>query len=102
MMNAQGKSPWQSCSDMGGLEYPEICGPCAPGSQPEEKDDNGGDDQKADILECSPCTLEQCDSDLNRCPVCDRTCVCTKGLSVEGCNGTPWARILGSVKLVVS
>jgi hypothetical protein len=92
-INAQGKSEWEACTTVGGWEYPAICGLCAPGSH-SEKAKNYEDEKKKDIeapsLECPACTIEQCESDLNRCPVYDRTFVCTKGLSVGSCNGAPW------------
>ena len=97
LIKAQGKSQWKACSDIAGLEFPEICGPCAPGNNPKEAedDDSGSGQQEAiaaiDVLTCGACTLEQCDSDLNKCPVYERTFVCMKGLSVGGCSGTPWA-----------
>ncbi len=40
-------------------------------------------------LQCPACSQEECDSDMNRCPVSQRTFVCTKGTSKGGCSGDP-------------
>jgi hypothetical protein len=80
------------------LEYEVACGPCNPGvhytppkqTKPEDhsKEDeiNGINDS---TLHCPPCSQEQCDSDLNRCPVFKRSFVCTKGTSKGACSGDP-------------
>jgi hypothetical protein len=95
---------WEACWRVGGLEFPGICGECNPGvhfvSKEEEDEDKKKEEEEAKSakianspLQCGPCTQEQCDSDLNSCPVYDRTFVCTKGTSKFGCSGSPhfWA-----------
>ncbi|KAI2499130.1 hypothetical protein MHU86_15339 [Fragilaria crotonensis] len=39
---------------------------------------------------CPPCSNEVCNSILNRCPVYERTFLCTKGPSSGGCQEDPW------------
>lgn len=100
---------WEACWKVAGLEFPEICGPCDPGAnfvskeqqredalrEEEEKEKEkqesmeqaimGGD--SINPLSCPPCTEQECNSDLNRCPVYKRSFVCTEGTSKGGCSG---------------
>jgi Glycosyl hydrolase family 81 C-terminal domain len=91
---------WEACWRIGGLEFPDICGQCNPGvhfvSKQEEEDDKKKREEEAQSekidmspLQCQPCTHEECNSDLNSCPVYKRTFVCTEGTSKFGCSGDP-------------
>jgi len=91
------QTQWDACWRVGGLEYEDVCGPCNPGihyhgsneakeSKPDEKESN---DISSTSLQCPPCSQEQCDSDLNRCPVFKRAFVCTDGTSKGGCSADP-------------
>ena len=92
-----------ACWRVGGLEYEDICGPCNPGVHYEgaEKAEKKKAPHQEQVptnaatgeLVCPACTQEQCDSDLNRCPVYKRAFVCTEGTSKGGCSGDPqfWA-----------
>lgn len=86
----------EACWRVGGLEYEDICGPCNPGvhyagaEKPKKPHKHSEDEVPKDAaLVCPRCTQEQCDSDLNRCPVYKRAFVCTKGTSKGGCSGDP-------------
>lgn len=95
LIDAQGKSQWEACATVAGLEFPNICGPCDPGQgQPIHGQGNTIEEEDwedEDLLECPPCSLEECSGDLNRCPILKRTFVCTGGASRGGCSGKPWA-----------
>ena len=86
LIHDQDLPQWQSCSMVAGLEYPDICGPCNPNvvttSSSKEQESNAEEYPK-----CPPCTEMECNSDLNRCPIYDRTFVCTKGTNKGGCSG---------------
>mmetsp|Transcript_7930 Transcript_7930/g.23402 ORF Transcript_7930/g.23402 Transcript_7930/m.23402 type:complete len:1211 (+) Transcript_7930:263-3895(+) len=96
----QGHPQWEACWRVAGLEFPDICGPCDPGKNfvskelsKEEKEEKNEQETAEDSvvdhssLECPPCTKQQCNSDLNRCPVYKRTFACTEGTSKGGCSG---------------
>ena len=105
LIRDQNLPQWEACWRVAGLEFPDICGPCDPGvnfiskeQQKQEKEffEEQKKQQSVEIvtvdgttssLECLPCTLEECDSDFNRCPVYKRTFVCTEGTSKGGCSG---------------
>ena len=87
LINSMGKSQWEACETVGGLEFPKICGACNPNVEGNEVS-NSTDEE--DYSQCPPCGQDECDSALNRCPVYDRTFVCTEGASTGGCSGTPW------------
>lgn len=88
---------WEACWRIGGLEFPDICGECNPGVHfvSKEEENQGKEEEKQSdkiatgSLQCEPCTHEQCNSDLNRCPVYKRTFVCTEGTNKFGCSGDP-------------
>lgn len=101
----EGLPQWEACWRVAGIEFPDICGPCDPGanfiSKQEKKDQElveeeeklnkeyelKGPTSDSSSLQCPPCTSEECNSDLNRCPVYKRTFVCTEGTSKGGCSG---------------
>lgn len=97
VINAMGKSQWQACFTVSAVDYPNVCGPCDP-SLTAEKDQSSIVDEYNDsneiendsMQQCPPCTEEECNSDLNYCPVFDRTFVCTQGASKGGCSGQAW------------
>jgi hypothetical protein len=88
LMETHGNSQWEACFTVSGEEFPEVCGPCDPSQIPKQKNITQGSEDSA--LQCEPCTVEECNSDLNRCPVFDRTFVCTEGSDAGGCSGDPW------------
>lgn len=98
LIHTDGNSQWEACSIVGS-EY-ESCLPCSPlaalknatatnefNSQHHKA---GYSHDSDDSLHCDQCTLEQCNSDLNRCPASEQTFVCTKGASTGGCSSSPW------------
>jgi Glycosyl hydrolase family 81 C-terminal domain len=98
------QAEWDACWRVGGLEFPDVCGPCNPGVhfvskeqkievKTREKEEKTSAEIESGPLQCPACTLDECNSDLNRCPVYKRTFVCTKGTSKGGCSGEPrfWA-----------
>jgi hypothetical protein len=95
LIRSQGNSEWEACSIVGD-EYEDICGPCKPGSkaptnETKSESSSSQDEETENALQCDTCTLEQCNSHLNRCPIYDRTFVCTGGASKGGCSGSPGA-----------
>jgi hypothetical protein len=96
LIKSQGQSQWEACSTVSGLEQPQDCGPCDPSQNPENQFDKNegveehGVGKNTAVLQCPACSLEVCESDLNRCPIMDRTFVCTEGPSAGGCSGDPW------------
>eukprot|EP00536_Pseudo-nitzschia_multiseries_P014448 jgi/Psemu1/214718/e_gw1.705.41.1 len=80
----QGLPQWEACWRVAGLEFPDICGSCDPGVNFQTVQDSAIDNS---LLECPPCTQQECNSDLNRCPVYKRTFVCIEGTSKGGCSG---------------
>lgn len=94
LITSVGNSQWEACSTVGN-EYHDICGPCVPGpeapsNETSTKSPATPEDKSKDALQCEPCTLEQCNSHLNRCPAFDRTFVCTHGPSKGGCSNSQW------------
>jgi Glycosyl hydrolase family 81 C-terminal domain len=83
LVQQMGQSEKEACIEIAGVENPYECGACNP-----EGDDGETSNQVAP--KCSQCTLEQCQSDLNRCPLYEATFVCTQGGSLGGCSRTPW------------
>lgn len=80
LMNYNGKSEKDACYQVAGIENRVECGGCNP----------EGKDFHAHVPTCPPCTSDECESKLNRCPVYDATFVCTAGLSIGGCSSWPW------------
>ena len=83
-MQEQAYSEKDACAQVGGLEFPKLCGPCNP-----LRDSN--DDPVPPPPLCPPCGEEECsDHQLGRCPRFSRTYICTEGSSFGGCSGEPW------------
>ena len=72
----------EACIQIARMENPYECGSCDP-----DRHDNVTSHHKS---KCAACTQEQCDSDLNRCPLYQTTFVCSAGDSVGGCSNSPW------------
>ncbi|VEU41435.1 unnamed protein product [Pseudo-nitzschia multistriata] len=105
LIHDKGHPQWEACWRVAGLEFPDVCGPCDPGvnfiskeqieKEKEFYEENKNQQQQATnesaddsiSLQCPPCTQQECNSDLNRCPVYKRTFVCTEGTSKGGCSG---------------
>lgn len=90
LIHEQGNSQHQACKQVASHEFPDECGGCNPACG--KDDDESADDDSTDEpdAQCPPCSSENCDSDLNRCPVFDRTFVCSGGPSTGGCASSPW------------
>jgi hypothetical protein len=99
LIHSEGNAQWEACSTVG-AEF-EACQPCSPVAALKNATDSAssssnyhdGDDDEADskhALQCGQCTLEQCNSDFNRCPASERTFVCTSGTNRGGCSSSPW------------
>jgi hypothetical protein len=84
LITQRGKTQLEACASVAEVEHSEECGLC----NPRVNASNSGD--AMDAQSCPPCTSEQCESDLNRCPRYRRTFVCTEGRNVGGCAGAPW------------
>jgi Glycosyl hydrolase family 81 C-terminal domain len=99
LIHSEGNSQWEACSTVG-ADF-KACQQCSPvatlknatspdaSSASPPKDDGDEDDTKKP-LQCDQCTLEQCNSALNRCPASERTFVCTHGPNRGGCSSSPW------------
>jgi hypothetical protein len=83
LMNTMGHTEMESCYTVGSIQFPKQCAPCNP---------NATETELADVFkaQCPPCTIEQCQSDMNRCPDYPQTFVCTHGMSKGGCSENPW------------
>eukprot|EP00934_Nitzschia_sp_Nitz4_P007844 Nitzschia sp. Nitz4//scaffold27_size158506//61224//64947//NITZ4_002597-RA/size158506-processed-gene-0.15-mRNA-1//1//CDS//3329545479//7834//frame0 len=91
LIQSRNQSQWEACSMVGGVEFVSVCGPCDPNRDPDRDSTQTESPQEETAeSECPACTEEQCNSDLNRCPLYDRTFVCTSGISTGGCSGSPW------------
>lgn len=78
-----GKNQTEACTKIA-TEFPDECGGC--NSLAPQKN------ATAHVIStCPPCTERQCRSDLNRCPMYERTFVCTAGPNTGGCSGFPWS-----------
>lgn len=84
LVQQMGQTETEACSQIAGDENPFECGVCDPFA------DESNTTSYSGTPKCSQCTHEQCQSDLNRCPVFDATFVCTEGGSIGGCSRTPW------------
>lgn len=81
LMDTMGHSEMESCAMVGGKQFPKQCGACNP---------NATDTSHDFVAQCPPCTIKQCESELNRCPDYPQTFVCTDGSSHGGCSRFPW------------
>jgi hypothetical protein len=82
LIQQMSKTETEACIQIARVENPHECGAWDP-----ERHDNVTSHQHS---KCAPCTREQCDSDLNRCPLFASTFVCTAGDSTGGCSSSPW------------
>lgn len=82
LIQQEGKTQFEACARIAGIENPNECGACNPHAGTEETKDQPPT--------CPPCSSEQCASDLNRCPRYEKTFLCTEGPSEGGCSGNPW------------
>lgn len=83
LMWENGMDQLDACAEVATYEFPDECGACNPSA-------NATGIPSIITPVCPPCTDRQCRSDLNRCPVYERTYVCTAGANTGGCSGTPW------------
>ena len=97
LIHSEGNAQWEACSAVG-AEF-ESCQQCSPvwvmknaTSSVANATDSQGDEDVGDKkpLRCDQCTLDQCNSELNRCPASERTFVCTHGTNRGGCSSRPW------------
>lgn len=82
LVQIMGKTEMEACVQIARVENPHECGACDPERQEEPSDHKGS--------HCAHCTQEQCESDLNRCPLYEATFVCTEGDSAGGCSSSSW------------
>ena len=82
LMQEMGQSEDDACTKIAVSENPWECGDCDP--HPTESK------AKEEEHMCPECTLEECQSELNRCPMYRSTFVCTDGDSSGGCASAPW------------
>lgn len=87
LMQSFGLSQKDACVHVAAQEFPDQCGQCNPLADYAETLKRAK--EEASRL-CPPCSVAQCQSDLNRCPIYEHTYVCTKGPNEGGCSGTPW------------
>lgn len=77
MIHNEGKPQWDACTAIAGSEYPEQCGPCDPTNSTSSEEDYGDTDTEAtdsgESADCPACTEAECNSELNRCPIYERT-----------------------------
>ena len=91
LMTAMKKSQWEACEQVASIEFPAQCGACDPNHSTEIVEDvEHSNKLNVTNEQCPPCTQEECASELNRCPLYERTFVCSKGSSYGGCSGEPW------------
>lgn len=83
LMQQMGRTEEEACSQIAVEENPYECGRCDPHA-------DESDEAKVHPSSCPECTVEQCQSDLNRCPLYTSTFVCTSGDSSGGCSSSPW------------
>lgn len=85
LMKNVGKSERDACAKVAGVEFTDICAGCDPNRcippQVSPKD-------ISDV--CPPCTLKECHSSINRCPVLNAPFLCTDGVNKGGCSMVPW------------
>ena len=82
LMWKEGKTQEEACFTVAKIQFPKQCGACNPNAT-----ETSGQHAKA---HCPPCTVDQCQSSLNRCPSFTQTFVCTDGPNVGGCSRFPW------------
>jgi len=114
LIDSMRKSQWEACAAIADIEYPYECGGCNPNrsdgktktpnnadgasqvdgsandaaTETEQQQHHGEEDDAEGT--CPPCTQQQCNSDLNRCPALENVFVCTKGPNRGGCSSQPW------------
>ena len=87
LINTMEMSQKDACVQVAAVEWPRECGKCNPLANYTETIKNA---EAEAARRCPPCSQQQCHSDLNRCPVYERTYVCTGGPNEGGCSGFPW------------
>lgn len=90
LIQAQGKSQKDACVQVASVEAPVQCGKCNPLANYNETLKHAEEEAEEAARRCPPCTYKQCHSDLNRCPLYERTYVCTAGPNIGGCADSPW------------
>lgn len=83
MMDNMGHTQEEACFTVAGIQFPEQCGACNPNA-------TATGSSAAYVPQCPPCTVDQCESNLNRCPQFRQTFVCTDGPNTGGCSRFPW------------
>lgn len=83
LMWTKGHTQKEACYEVAKIQFNAQCGACVP---------NATDTKSANITkaQCPPCTVAQCRSSLNLCPVYRQTFVCTEGPNLGGCSRFPW------------
>lgn len=81
LMYTSGHTQEDACFMVAKIQFPKQCGACNPNATVTTSDVRA---------QCPPCTVTQCQSDLNRCPRFRQTFVCTDGANLGGCSEWPW------------
>ena len=99
LMTNRGSTELAACKQVGGEEFPLICGKCNPNVCAATKDEKGvateqektGNETKPLSIQCPPCTKDLCrKEELNRCQLHTAPFVCHSGPSRGGCSAVPW------------
>lgn len=84
MMDSMGLTQEEACFTVSKVQFPSQCGACNPNATKTTANNN------TFVPQCPPCTVNQCESNLNRCPQFRQTFVCTEGPNTGGCSRFPW------------
>jgi hypothetical protein len=98
LMTNRGFTELQACKQVGGEEFPLICGRCNPSNPCSNttvavinvivEQENV---TKQTAVQCPPCTKEICrNKELNRCQLATAPYLCHTGPSRSGCSSVPW------------
>jgi endo-1,3(4)-beta-glucanase len=92
LIEEKGKSQWEACAFVAGVEYTQSCGLCDPSNEAENARNKRSSDKNTFFARsrCPPCTEDECYSQFNRCPLFENTFVCTAGENAFGCSWQPW------------
>ena len=92
LMTNRGFNELGACREVAGNEYQSECGSCNPDVCAGLETNK---DKKKEFTDCPPCTVEVCQSDLNRCQLATAPYLCYEGPVKGGCSSTPWTSVEG-------
>ena len=96
LIHSANRSEFDACTTVGEMEFPMQCGPCNPNrcgghDAGSATDDFISEHGSGDYSQkCPPCSVEQCQSRLNNCPLFPHVFVCSSGPSKGGCSAHAW------------